>query len=148
MEEKRIYDLLERTEKFSLGIRDFCLKLKRDMINREYIVQLIRAAGSVAGNYIEANENLGEGDLKYRIKVCRKESKESKMWLKHILTYENEELEKKRAELMREAFELEQIFGAILKSLFRKIRLKQRLNNSDVSHFGFRNSLFEFIIWN
>ncbi len=74
-ERKKKYDLEERTEEFSLQIRNFCLKLKRDIISIEYIKQLIRSAGSVAGNYIEANENLGDGDLKFRIKICRKEAR-------------------------------------------------------------------------
>lgn len=121
---EKIYDLLERTEKFSLRVRDFCLKLKKDIINREYIVQLVRAAGSVAGNYIEANENLGEADLRFRIKICRKESKETRLWLKHVLTYEVENHEKERAELLQEAFELEHIFGAILRKLIQKDQSK------------------------
>lgn len=77
-EPKREYDLLERTEKFSFWVRDLCLKLKKDLINNEYIRQLVRAAGSVAANNSEANKNLGDGNLKYRIKVCIKESKECK----------------------------------------------------------------------
>lgn len=117
MAEDRKYDLLERTEKFSLHIRDFCVKQKQDIVNREYIIQLVRSAGSVAANYIEANENLGDKDLKFRIKVCRKESKESQLWLKHILTNGNEDDEKARLLLLQESFELERIFGAILKKL-------------------------------
>jgi len=120
MEPKKHYDLEERTERFSLRVRNFCLKLKRDIINIEYIRQLIRAVGSVAANYIEANENVGQGDLKFRIKVCRKESKESGLWLRHILTYDSEELEKERLELCQEAFELQNIFGSILKKLNSK----------------------------
>jgi four helix bundle protein len=119
--------LLERTEKFLLRTRDFCLGLKKDIINKEYIVQLVRAAGSVAANYIEANENLGEGDLKYRIKICRKESKESKLWLNHVLTYADNIFEKERLELIQEAFKLEQIFGAILKKLIQKDQSKATL---------------------
>jgi four helix bundle protein len=118
--EKPKYDLLERTEKFSLAVRDFCILVKKDVINIEYVKQLVRSAGSVADNYIEANENLGTGDLKYRIKVCRKESKESKLWLKHILVYENTILEETRKKLIQEAFELENIFGAILRKLEAK----------------------------
>ncbi len=125
-EQKKIYDLLERTEKFSLRVRDLCLNLKKDVINSEYIRQLVRAAGSVAANYIEANENLGDGDLKYRIKVCRKESKECKLWLKHVLINGNTVLEKERQELIQEAFELENIFGAILKKLILKDELKMK----------------------
>jgi len=80
------YDLEERTEKFSLRVRDFCGKLKRDIINVEYIRQLIKSTGSVAGNYIEANESLGNQDKKMHIKISRKEAKESKLWLEHVLT--------------------------------------------------------------
>ena len=75
MAENKKYDLEERTEKFSLRVRDFCLKLKKDIINIEYIKQLIRSAGSIAANYIEANENLGEKDLKMRIKIAGKNLK-------------------------------------------------------------------------
>jgi four helix bundle protein len=92
MADEKKYDLEQRTEKFSLEIRDFCRNLKADLINREYISQIIRSAGSVAANYIEANENLGGKDLKMRIKICKKESKGTRLWLKHLLTYENQEL--------------------------------------------------------
>jgi four helix bundle protein len=93
MEDEKKYDLEQRTEKFSLRIRDFCVQLKKDVVNLEYIKQVVRSAGSIGANYIEANDNLGANDLKMRIRICRKESKESRYWLKHILTYENEMLE-------------------------------------------------------
>lgn len=119
MENKK-YDLIDRTEIFALKTRDFCVLLKKDIINIEYIKQLVRASGSVAANYIEANENLGENDLKYRIKICRKESKECKLWLNLVLTYQNMDLDKTKSELLQVAFELENIFGAILKKLNNK----------------------------
>ena len=90
MTEERKYDLEERTEKFSLRVRDLCRQLKHDIINREYIIQLVRSAGSVAANYIEANDKLGDKDLRFRIRISKKESKETRLWLKHILTkYKN-----------------------------------------------------------
>ena len=116
-EPKKKYDLEERTEKFSLRVRDLCIKLKKDVINTEYIKQLVRAAGSVAANYIEANENLGEKDLKMKIKISRKEAKESGLWLKHILSYGDKEIEDERNILIKETIELENIFGAILRKL-------------------------------
>jgi four helix bundle protein len=124
-QETKKYDLEERTEKFSLRVRNFCLKLKKDVINIEYIKQLVRAAGSVAGNYIEANESLGNQDKIMHIKISRKESKECKLWLKHVLTYGNQELEKERLELLQEAHELENIFGSIYRRLepTEKIRI-------------------------
>ena len=109
-------DLEERTEKFSLSVRDFCLQVKHSVINMEYIKQLVRSAGSIAANYIEANENLGKNDLKMRIKISKKETKESRLWLKHIIT-NNEQLEETRRILIQETIELQNIFAAILKRL-------------------------------
>jgi four helix bundle protein len=103
MAEEKKYDLEERTEQFSLKVRDFCLKLKKDTINLQYIKQLVRSSSSVAANYIEANDNLGGKDLKMRIRICRKEAKETRLWLKHILVYETEDLEQERAKLLDEA---------------------------------------------
>ena len=118
-QQNKKYDPEERTENFSLRVRNFCLKLKKDVINIQYIRQLVRAAGSVAANYIEANESLGNQDKKMRIKISRKESKESRLWLKHILTYSDEQMEKERIDLIQESIELENILGAI----FRKLEL-------------------------
>jgi four helix bundle protein len=120
MEDSKKYDLEERTEKFSLRVRDFCFLNKKTTINLEYIKQLVRSAGSIGANYIEANENLGANDLKMRIRICRKESKESRYWLKHIMTYENEQLEKERMLLYKEAEELTLIFASILRKLENK----------------------------
>ena len=116
-QEKKKYDLQDRTQRFSTRVRDFCLKLKKDIINIEYIRQLIRSAGSVAANYIEANENVSLADLRFRIKLCRKESKESNLWLRHVLVYEDQMLDNEKSELIKESKELERIFGAILKKL-------------------------------
>jgi four helix bundle protein len=124
MEEgQKKYDLEERTERFSLRVRDFCFKLKKDVINIEYIRQLIRATGSVPSNYIEANESLGNQDRKMHIKICRKESKESRLWLKHVLTYNDEQLEKEKLDLIQETVELENIFGAI----YRKLEITSKI---------------------
>jgi four helix bundle protein len=117
MSEGRKYDLEERTEKFSLRVRDLCRQLKQDIINREYIIQLVRSAGSVAANYIEANDKLGDKDLRFRIRISKKESKETMLWLNHILTYDIKELEDERILLLQEAEELMKIFAAILRKL-------------------------------
>ena len=114
-----MYDLEERTAFFSLRVRDLCLRLKKDVVNVEYIRQLLRAAGSVPANYIEADENLGDQDKIMHINNCRKESKESQLWLKHVLTCGNEDLENERRDLAREARELENIFGSIFRKLDR-----------------------------
>ena len=111
------YDLEARAETFSVRVRDFCAKLKKDIINVDYIRQLLKSAGSVPANYIEANESLGDQDKKMHIKISRKEAKESKLWLRHVLTYGNTDLEKERETLVQEAHELESIFGSIYRKL-------------------------------
>jgi four helix bundle protein len=116
MDQPKIYNLEERTEVFSLSTRDFFRSISHDFINIEYIKQLIRSSGSVAANYIEANEKLGSNDLKMRIRICKKELKESKLWLKHLLIGNPQE-EQRRKELIKETIELQNIFGAIIKKL-------------------------------
>ncbi len=80
------YDLEERTEKFAKDVLQFCKKLPKDTINLELISQVVRASGSVGANYIEANESLSKKDFFHRIKICRKEAKESRYWLRLILS--------------------------------------------------------------
>lgn len=117
MSQEKIYDLEQRTELFSLSIRDFCAKCKKDIINREYIIQLIRSAGSVGANYIEANDGLGEKDKKMRIRICKKESKECIYWLKHVMVYNDMILQAEQIKLSSEATQLMLIFAAILRKL-------------------------------
>lgn len=106
------YDLEERTLKFAGRIRDYVKRLPKTPTNVEIGAQLFRAAGSIGANYIEANESLGKKDFAMRIKICRKESKESRYWLSlSELPMENED-EKKL--LIQESTELMKIFGSIL----------------------------------
>jgi four helix bundle protein len=72
MTDQKIYNLELRTENFSLAVRDLCRALKMDIINSVYISQVVRSAGSVAANYIEANEKLGDKDLRMRIRICKR----------------------------------------------------------------------------
>ena len=111
--EKR-HDLEERTEKFAIAVLSMCKKLPRCTENFELISQGVRAAGSVGANYIEANEALGKKDFAYRIRICRKEAKETRYWLTLISTI-NRDLESEIKVLIQESTELMNIFGAILK---------------------------------
>lgn len=78
---KKIYDLEDRTFIFAKNEITFTKRLSKNLHNIEIIKQLIRASGSAGANYIEANEPLGDKDFKMRIKICRKEAKESRYWL-------------------------------------------------------------------
>ena len=108
------YDLEERTFKFAKKCHRFIKKLKRTISNIEYGKQLIRSSGSIAANYIEANEALSKKDFLYRIRICRKEAKESRLWLKLCDISNSKEIAKEQQELIMEAFELTKIFGSIL----------------------------------
>lgn len=108
------YDLEERTYRFAKRCRDFVGRLPKTIANIEYGSQLIRSSGSTAANYIEANEAISKRDFSHRIKICRKEAKESKLWLRLCEIGENQNLEKEQEELIQEATELTKIFGSIL----------------------------------
>ena len=108
------YDLEERTLEFANLTVKFCKKLSKTVINGEIVKQLIRAATSVGANYIEANEALSKKDFLMRIKICRKEAKESRYWLLLLDTINNKEREKEREDLIKEATELMNIFGSII----------------------------------
>lgn len=109
------YDLEERTFNNVQRVRKFVKKLPRELVNYEDSKQLVNASGSVGANYIEANEALSKKDFVMRIKICRKEAKESRYWLKLVDTGNALALEKERAELIQEATELMNIFGSILR---------------------------------
>lgn len=112
-ETKKIYDLEQRTKLFGLAVRDFCRPLKKDIINSVYINQIIRSSSSIGANYIEANDNLGKNDLMMRIRICKKEAKETIYWL-DFLIHENDKI---KENLLQEANELMLIFGSILRKL-------------------------------
>ena len=108
------HPLEERCFVFAKTVRSFCRRLKKDIGNLEDAKQLVRASGSVGANYIEANENVGKGDLKYRLKVCRKEAKESIHFLGLCETFEDEELNRLRDILVDEATQLRKIFSTMI----------------------------------
>jgi len=108
------YDLEERTYQFAKRCRELVKKLPRTIGNVEDGRQLIRSSGSVAANYIEANESISKKDFVLRVKIARKEAKESRLWLRLCEVGEHpSSLDEPRA-LMAEAGDLCKIFGAIL----------------------------------
>lgn len=114
MAEKKQYDLEDRTFEFAKRVRVFIKELPISIANTEDSRQLVKASGSVGANYIEANESLGKKDFRMRIKISRKETKESRFWLRLVDTKEDARLESERTWLINESTELMNIFGAIL----------------------------------
>ena len=108
-------DLEERTRLFAKDVRTFVKSLPRTVCNAQDVKQLARSSGSVAANYIEANEAVSRKDFVLRIKYCRKEAKESHLWLDLLDVSDRENCERLRTELLQEAQELKLIFAAILR---------------------------------
>ena len=106
------YDLADRTLAFAKAVSTFAKSIPTGITNREYVPQLIRAAGSVGANYIEANDSLSKKDFVMRIKISRKEARESAYWMKLVDLKEHQEVT--RQKLIQEATELMKIFGAIV----------------------------------
>ena len=112
-QKKLYYDLEDRTLKFAKDVRIFVKKIPRTVANFEDGKQLIRSSGSVGANYIEANESLSKKDFLFRIKISRKEAKETKYWLL-LLYITNSLLEKERQKLIKESIELVKIFSSMI----------------------------------
>jgi four helix bundle protein len=111
------YNLEERTQEFARRSRAFVRQLSRTITNLSDGPQLVRASGSVAANYIEANESLSKKDFVMRIKISRKESKECRLWLNLIDIGEMRDLLSERQALIKEATELMNIFGSIIRKI-------------------------------
>ena len=106
----KLYDLEERTYQFAKEVRLFIKTLEKTIANIEDSKQIVRSSGSVGANYIEANESLSKKDFVFRIKICRKEAKESVFWLRLIndtIQLSNKEIAE---ELIQESTELKKIF--------------------------------------
>ena len=116
MEEKRFnnFDLEERTFNFAKAISLFLKKLPVSASNIEYNKQLIRSSGSVGANYIEANEALSKKDLLMRVKISRKEAKESAYWIRLIISVNDDVYKKELNSLYNEVIELKKIFSQII----------------------------------
>ena len=111
---KPIYDLEERSFKFAKDVRLFVKTLPKSIANFEDQKQLIKASGSVGANYREANESLSKKDFLMRIKISRKESKESEFFLRLINETNDLPNKNEASRLIQEAIELKKIFSSIL----------------------------------
>ena len=108
------FDLEQRTFEFAGNVRNFVRALKMDLPNIEDAKQLVRSSGSVGANYIEANEALSKKDFLFRVKIIRKEVKETRYWLMLISAKNGDNFENTKTQLIQESGELLKIFSAII----------------------------------
>lgn len=107
------YGLEDRTLLFAKKVRFFVHKLPKSIGNIEDGKQVVRSSGSVGANFIEAVESFSDKDYLYRLKICRKEAKETNYWLK-LIKPDSENLNDQKA-LIQESFELMNIFGSLVR---------------------------------
>ncbi|MBO6880613.1 four helix bundle protein [Winogradskyella sp.] len=112
----KVYNLEERTFLFARECRLLVRDLKKTISNIEDGKQLVKSSGSVGANYIEGNEKLGDKDLKFRLKISRKEAKESEYWLKLLRDLNEKHIERIEV-LIEEANQLKKILSAIINKL-------------------------------
>jgi len=108
------YDLEERTAKFGEDIIEFAKKVPKNVITLPLITQLIKAGTSVGSNYCEADCAESRKDFEHKIGICKKESKESKHWLR-MIARAAPELKDEAKRHGKEAIELQLIFISIVK---------------------------------
>lgn len=108
------YDLEERTAKFGENIIDFLKALQKNDINKPLVSQLVRSGTSIGANYMEADGAESKKDFRHKIAICKKESKETKHWLR-MVSKANPDKSDACRRLWQEAQELTLIFSAIMR---------------------------------
>jgi four helix bundle protein len=106
-------DLLDRTEKYSLDVIRTLSKLPKNQINNILIGQCIRSVTSVGANYREACEAESSKDFVHKIRLCKKEARESNYWLV-LLSKTNKDKYKSISTLAEESVQLVKIFSSIV----------------------------------
>lgn len=114
------YDLEERTSSFGKKVIALCKKVRQDPISRPLISQLIRSATSVGANYMEANGASSKRDFVNKVFICKKESQETKHWLR-MISEASPEIEQDANKLIQESKELALIFQKIAVSTRKNI---------------------------
>jgi len=112
------YDLEERTYQFALSVRIFLKLHKWDPVSWSDVTQVLRSSGSVAANFVEANECISSNDKLYRLRISKKEAKESGLWLR-LIEETNPTTQDQQAELSalkQEAGELVKILAVIIRN--------------------------------
>jgi len=119
MENKHTFDLENRTTEFARRIFRLCTTLPKNSINNRLTGQAVGSAGSVGANYREANDALGKKDLIMRMKISRKEAKETMHWL-DLIEEANPELKSRMQDIKNEAVEIKNIMSAIITKIESK----------------------------
>src|SRR5262245_29467011 len=116
---QRKYDLEERTAKFAEAVISLVKNLPNNPINKPLMEQLVRSSGSIGANYSEATEAESRKDFIHKIGICKKETKESKHWIR-LLAFANNKFKDDLRILWKEAQELLLIFSTTINTASKK----------------------------
>ncbi len=111
--ENKYRELEKRSTECAKAVVRLCLKLPKNSITNPLINQVVRSSGSMGANYREANEALSKKDFLHRMKITRKETKETRHWLE-LIEVAVPEVSEEVAKISREVDELRSIFSAII----------------------------------
>jgi len=114
-----IFDLEDRTLIFAKRVVRLCKELPPSIVNSKLIDQLIRSSGSVGANYREANDSTGKKDFLFRLRISRKESKETVFWLELIIEA-NDSFRSKTEILIDECTQIRNILSTIISKVEAK----------------------------
>src|SRR3989338_6931112 len=107
------FDLEKRTTDFAKAVIKLCMNLPRNPMNDRLVGQVVGSSGSIGANYREANDALGTKDFVHKLKISRREAKETIHWLE-LIVVANPSVEKKVSLLIKEAIELRNILSSII----------------------------------
>lgn len=110
---QKAYDLGERTLIFARRVRSFIRLVPYSIAHKEDVKQLVRSSGSIGANFREAEESLGPKDFLMKVRICRKEAKETIYWL-NLLEIDKKQILEEKDYLIAECTELMRIFGSII----------------------------------
>ena len=116
MENRHKFDLEERATEFGKRVVRLCISLPKNSINNRLTGQAVGSAGSVGANYREANDSLGKKDLIMRMKISRKEAKETIHWL-DLIEEANLGIKDQMQDLKQEALEIKNILSTIINKI-------------------------------
>jgi four helix bundle protein len=121
-----VYDLKERTAHFGEAVIEFCSALPVGPVTVPLITQLVKAGTSIGANYCEADEGESKKDFRHKIGICRKESKETKYWLRMMAKAVAAKSGAAKV-LWQEGKELHLIFCAIIRTTDKNLQAEARL---------------------
>lgn len=113
MKEQNI--ILEKSYAFALRIVKLYSHLRKQKIERELIIQLLRSGTSIGANVEEAIGGQSKADFIHKMSIAYKEARETFYWLK--ILKDSSLLEQKIAEsFLKDIGEINKILASILKS--------------------------------